>query len=661
MATTYYTDIQKLYVAYFNRPADDAGLKYYEGILEAATDKAATLAVISADFAKSTEYTAAFSTKTSAEIVDIIYQNIFGHPADDAGKKYYADYLDSKALTVANVVTEVAKGAQGTDLIAFTSKVTAAAAFSAAIDTDAEKAGYSGDEANAVAKAWLAGVTDSLTLATVTAPAALNTTVGEVVAAGTVFTVASAMANLGVANDAMDAFLAAADGDKDATTSTDAATIAADLTTAQGDVVTDLGLNGATYTGGSASVKAAVIADQIAANATALTTAQGEVVSAQAAINAVSGLNAAVAALTAATTAADAADKAELNASADLAAKVAAYQTLNTTTITVGTDGTVSGLIVKSATTGALKLATNVTETTNPGVTALLAASVAMEAAETVQTNAHAVQDAAQLQVNHLDVSSANSNAEVTTLVTVSDQIRALGDITLAATAKATEAQIADEMAILTAKATAEGATGPANTNLTNFTNAVDAYHTAAEANPLVDALTLAKGHVTTAAETITTFTEDLAALKVAQSNADQLAGYNAQVTAAQDLFTAHDFNLVNNVAGTTNIGTSSSDVYVVGSSDATIALFGLQGTDSLYIGKGYTVNTAGTDKGNDAVLEAFIVSANSGADTEIVLETKVFGSNSADAEITITLTGVKAADVHLDANGIITLGGTAA
>jgi hypothetical protein len=177
MATTYYTDIQKLYVAYFNRPADDAGLKYYEGILEAATDKAATLAVISADFAKSTEYTAAFSTKTSAEIVDIIYQNIFGHPADDAGKKYYADYLDSKALTVANVVTEVAKGAQGTDLIAFTSKVTAAAAFSAAIDTDAEKAGYSGDEANAVAKAWLAGVTDSLTLATVTAPAALNTTV----------------------------------------------------------------------------------------------------------------------------------------------------------------------------------------------------------------------------------------------------------------------------------------------------------------------------------------------------------------------------------------------------------------------------------------------------------------------------------------------------
>ena len=36
MATTYYNDLQKLYVAYFNRPADTAGLAYYEGVLENA-------------------------------------------------------------------------------------------------------------------------------------------------------------------------------------------------------------------------------------------------------------------------------------------------------------------------------------------------------------------------------------------------------------------------------------------------------------------------------------------------------------------------------------------------------------------------------------------------------------------------------------------------
>jgi hypothetical protein len=256
--------------------------------------------------------------------------------------------------------------------------------------------------------------------------------------------------------------------------------------------------------------------------------------------------------------------------------------------------------------------------------------------------------------VDHLDVSGT---AEANALASVSTLIRGYADITLATGAQATEAQISNELSILTAKAAAEvDPAGVAHTNLSAFTSAVGTYHTASTANPLVDALDTANTEVETAADVITTFTEDLAGLKVAQSNADQLAGYNAQVAAAQQLFTAHNFNLVNNVAGTV-VGSGASDVFVVGTADATINLFGLQGADSLYIGSGYTANTAGLTKGNDAVLEAFIVAANSGADTKIVLETKVFGSNSADAEITITLTGVKAADVHLDANGIITVG----
>jgi hypothetical protein len=654
MATTYYNDIQKLYVAYFNRPADAGGLAYYEGVLEAAKGSATVMAQISADFAKSAEYTAAFNGMSNADIVNTIYMNIFGHAADDAGKKFYADALTAKQVTVANVVQEVAKGAQGTDLVAYNSKLTAAAAFSAAIDTKAEQDGYSGDAANKVAKAFLASVTDSLSLATATTPAALNTTVGNVVAAGTAFTVANAMSNLGTANSALKAFLVTADGDTSATTSATPTTIATALTTAQGDVVADLGANGATYTAGSASVKAAIINDQIVANATALSTAQGHVATAQAAINAVTGLSAAVAALAAAQDAAAAADKTELTATADLAAKVAAYNTLNSASITVAADGTVTGLITKDSSTGALKLATGVTETSKSGVTALLAASAAKEAADAAQTNAHTVATAAELQVNHLDVAGT---AEANALASVSTLIRGYGDVTLATGAQATEAQISNEMSILTAKAAAEtDPAGVAHANLTAFTNSVTTYHTASAANPLVDALDAANVEVETAADVITTFTEDLATLKVAQSNADQLAGYNAMVSAAQQLFTAHNFNLVNNVAGTV-VGSGASDVFVVGTADATINLFGLQGADSLYIGSGYTANTAGLTKGNDAVLEAFIVAANSGADTKIVLETKVFGSNSADAEITITLTGVKAADVHLDANGIITVG----
>ena len=73
-----------------------------------------------------------------------------------------------------------------------------------------------------------------------------------------------------------------------------------------------------------------------------------------------------------------------------------------------------------------------------------------------------------------------------------------------------------------------------------------------------------------------------------------------------------------------------------------------------LFIGTDYILNTGKLDAGNDAVLEVFLTQ--SGSDTIVTMETKAFGSNSADAEVLITLTGVTVADVSL-ANGIITVG----
>lgn len=664
MATTYYNDIQKLYVAYFNRPADPAGLAFWEGVVEGANGDTAA---VSAAFAGSAEYKAAYANMTNAQIVDAVYQNLFSRPAEDAGKAYWADLLDKNTITIDQVVTAVASGAQSTDLTAYNNKVAASAAFTAAVDTDAEKAGYSGDAANKVAKSFLAGITTDATLANALIPANLNATVGNVVASGTAFSVASALANLSAATKAEAAFLVTADGDNDATTSADHASVDAALTTKTDALVTALGSNGATYAAGSPSVQTAIVNDQVVANANALSAAQSQVAAAQTKINAVAGLSAAISSLTAAKTAAAAADKAELNATADLAAKVAAFNTLNASiTVVVADNGTASytndsgahDLIVKDSSTGALKLASGVTETTNPGITALLASSVAKEGADTAQSNAHDAQTAAQLNVNHLDVSP--DGTEASTLAAVTTLINTYKDVTVASGAQATEAQIATEMSILTAKANAEAdAGGTAHTNLATFTAAVNDYHTAAEANPLVDALTAANGAVTTASDNITAFTKAVNELNTAKANSAQLAGYDAAIQAANDLFTSHNYNLVPSAAVTgTVVATDKSDVFVVGSTDATISLFNLQGHDVLSIGTGYTLNTTGSlTKGNDAVLEAFVLSANGGADTQIVLETKAFSSNSTDPEVTITLTGVKAADVHLDSNGIITVG----
>ena len=67
--------VQRLYVAYFNRPADPASLSVYEAMLP--TDRAATQAELEAIaeqyFSPSAEYTARYSGMSNAEIINTLY------------------------------------------------------------------------------------------------------------------------------------------------------------------------------------------------------------------------------------------------------------------------------------------------------------------------------------------------------------------------------------------------------------------------------------------------------------------------------------------------------------------------------------------------------------------------------------------------------------
>jgi hypothetical protein len=668
MATTYNNDIQKLYVAYFNRPADPNGLAFWETAVEAAKGSTAAVA---AEFAKSAEYTAVFSGKTNAQIVDQVYVNLFGRSsAGDSGAQFWIDGLNNKVITVADVVTSVAAGAQGSDKTAFNNKVTAAAAFTGALDTKAEADGYAGDKANAIAKTFLAGITTDASLAAATTPAALNDTVAKAVAAGTVFTVAGALATLNSAIAAEKAFLVTADGDNKSATSATKASLETAVTDATAKVVTDLGTtNGATFTAGSDSVKAALINDQISANATTLANAQATLATKNADVAKVAGLQAAMDALTAAKTAQTAAGKADIAAAADLASKEGAFEVNNGVTVTFAADGTAkytsatvtvaADLIVKDADTGALKLAsgTTVTEAKMPGVTALLAASTALESADAVKGKADLAVDAATLNVHYVDVTTA----ETTALQAVADKFVVVDPTVKLAGKLPTEGEMTTELAALKAKADVEtDPAGVAHTNYTSFKGLVDTYHAAAVTDPTVKAQTDAAKAVSDATDAIKTFTTDVAAYNAAKATLANFGGYDAIVLAAQKVFADNGY-IVNDLGTTTTdqIASASSDLILAGSNDVKIALFGLQGKDALYIGTDYTLNTTKDMTGNDAVKEVFIVGANGGADTEIVLEKSAFGSSAATAEvITITLTGVSAADVHLN-NGIITVGGT--
>lgn len=653
MATTYYADIQKLYVAYFNRPADTAGLEYWNAIVTAA---GGSTAAVSAAFAAAAEYKTEYANMTNAQIVDKVYMNLFGRAAEDAGKAYWADLLDKKAITIDQVVTQVAAGAKGTDSEAYANKVLAAQAFTAALDSKVEQDGYSGTAANAQAKAFLSGVTTDASLDAAINPASLSASVAKTVAAGTVFSLAFGLQALETAMDAKEAFLAVADGDDDPDTSA----LEADITTEVTNTVAAVdALVTGNYAASAAGVRAALLTAQQTINAATLADAQAGVTAANAAIAKVTGLSQAVATLTAADAGLEAAVKVQTTATADLAAKVASYNVINGPDITVNADGTVAGLIELAS--GQLKLAAGVTETTNPGIGAVLTASKALEAADKSVATATTTQANAQAVVDGLDLDT-DAKALLPGIAA------AMTQVDLAVGATPTSAQITTELASLkaimdTAVAIAalpgstvaeQDAATAATDAYNNFDALVDAFLLADDNNLLVDALDNAKATVELAEDAIEALSDAVTAMNEAAILNTQLSAVNGAVDAASDAFLDNDL-LVPVMLDANKAASAGADIYVADEMDVSIVNFGLLGDDALFIGTEYTLNTTGDlDEGNDSVLEVFLIE--NGSDTEVVIETSKFGSSAASPEVvTITLTGVAVDDLVLS-KGIITL-----
>src|SRR5471030_1367862 len=163
------SQIQALYVAYFNRPADPIGLQFW---LDKA-NAAGGVAAVANGFSGSPEYTAQYPAGTSyTTIVNQIYQNLFGRPAEPAGLVYWANQLAAGTIDVGHVAYIISQSAQGADLIAVQDKVAAATAFTASLNTTAAITSYDGSQAAAVASTWLSQVVDDSSLnAAISAPA----------------------------------------------------------------------------------------------------------------------------------------------------------------------------------------------------------------------------------------------------------------------------------------------------------------------------------------------------------------------------------------------------------------------------------------------------------------------------------------------------------
>jgi len=185
--------VQRLYVAYFNRPADPAGLVYWEGGLPSTTVATqAELTAIARGFSGSIEYAALYSGQTNAQVVNSLYVNLFGRPAEAAGLAHWSARIADGSDTFASIALQLTYSAQGSDATAIANKLTAATAFTNALDTTTEIASYFGLAAAAVARTWLATATVNGTTNTPAQVAAaldaalatLNTAVSDMIPAG---------------------------------------------------------------------------------------------------------------------------------------------------------------------------------------------------------------------------------------------------------------------------------------------------------------------------------------------------------------------------------------------------------------------------------------------------------------------------------------------
>lgn len=670
IVATHVAAVQELYVAYFGRPADTGGLDYWTNVV--AANNGATAAV-SASFATSAEYTSLFAGMTNAQIIDKIYLNMFGRGTGVAdGREYWVGVLNNNPGTISTIVANVADGALTTDAEAVENKVAAATAFTAALDTPAEVAGYAGNAALTLAKSFISGITTDASLNAALAPAALNATVAGVVSAGTPFTLQGGLSNLVASQDAITDFLRTLDLDNDGSTTdttradiatavngsvTATATALTQLNTALANAAVGITVPASDFAAASTVVRAALIEEARGNVAKALATERTDLANLNKPVNEVAGLAAAIAQQEAAadnlTAARDAATLAAgARNQAELTYEVRAG---NGTDITIAANGAVAGLITVSA-TGTANLAAGVTEATNPGVGALL---TAIRANITAQNNVEQATDAlvaAQLEVGLLDRSTVA--AEATALTNLQNELVVADVGTIAATGPTT-AQVLLQQQLLEQRAAAETTPGTAAQDLADFNTALNAFVNLDPAtNPRASAVAAQAAIVEGLEARATALEAAVVGYETAAANAAQLVTLDAAVTAAQSAFTANDFAAPITL-GASAVGTSASDIFVVGDAMTTIISgFGRAGTDSLYVGSDYTLNTGALSTGDNTKLEVFFVANASGV--RIHVETEAYGSASAAVpEQIITLTGVAASDLVFD-NGIISLRGAA-
>lgn len=687
MATS--AQVQQLYIALLGRAADKPGLDWW---LENINGGERTLEQAAAAFTTSEEFVSTYGSLQGAELVTAVYSNLFertpsqeevtywvndGRPADQllAAFLAYASPADQTVInnkvTVAQYYTEAA----GSDI-----DLDAAAAIVANVDGSAKS------------------VSDAL----------LNLPVSQA-------TLTAGLAELSAAKDSLESFLIGLDLDEDGEADTDvAATADTNLDNALSaafNTVNNL-VAGDYLSGNTVALNAALLANEEAQNTADLAIAQNNLTAAKAAVSAVTGLQAAItaydAAVATATATQDTLDKAEIayaaamgtyNVDAADAAEIADTAANTNDKLNAGS----AKLIDMTETAGvfSVKLGAGVTETTNPGISAVLTAAQAYVAALNADNVADVAVVTKEAAVVALDPTFGDdatayadlaqgftltmpADADAPTATEVAQELSSLEAAALAAAEALADAHVtapatASAYALLTdadgyitgysyddsvTSSTVEvlWAAGEAAA-YNNFLALSDDYDAAvATTSSLYEAQAAAAGAVDTAENAITELADAVAALAALKElDADRTAleaaisdEELAIAVAGYDLG-ATGFDFADAALTDLNVG-ADDDEYEIYTADLngghTIANGDFLAGDLIAVG-GFTFNDGAADTdGNNSVLEFFV--EEDASNLVVTFENVDFGSNAAAPEVvTITLTGLSLEDVVIGSNYI--------
>nr|WP_313402400.1 DUF4214 domain-containing protein [Pseudomonas sp.] len=328
MATA--SDLQQLYIGYFGRAADQAGLNFW---LDAINTGGLSLANVHTAFVNSTEYSAQYEGMTVSQKVAAVYENVLGRVADEGGLDFWTNAINNGLITEDQLIEGLLSGLSANDAAIISNKIVVANYYTSA----------KGDAYVEASKAESADILKDIN-ATVKSVSDALEKVADVTGVSNA-QLASALATLDAAQDAQQAYAEAFLGDAATKTPADVATAQGDINAAVGTAATALNTAIAAV-GGTAVVPGTDSAANITVKIqSAVTLAANNVTAAQAGVSAVTGLTAKVNTFNSQLAAFENAVKAANAAELEQAAEQAKFEVVNGAAVTINANGTIAGII----------------------------------------------------------------------------------------------------------------------------------------------------------------------------------------------------------------------------------------------------------------------------------------------------------------------------